>query len=140
MADPHSFDDADNIPEGWALVEKFVVVESAGGEYDDNSFVAGMYYQMFCDHLDRIAGVTEDPVCLATAFPVGIWEQMDLHALSKGWQLGWLDPDFDASWGDLPIAGNEPRPSPVGSGEEWVTVVVSRPEEGVYDLLCEDGA
>lgn len=84
-----------DIPETqWGLVMPFVVVESVGGLYEDNAFVAGVRYGRWAELLKL------QPSEHACYEPKGLVPQLDLLAMHHHYRMivePWED-DPDGNW------------------------------------------
>lgn len=79
---------------GAELVERFVVVASTGGPYDDDSFVAGAYYGLADVFLTMFRGSEAGGFIV----PSALVPQLDLLAMRHGYQCVDLTTEATEGW------------------------------------------
>lgn len=99
--------------EGLELVVPFTVCQSAGGPYDDTSFVAGFQAGTIDQALKTGAATSAESVKFPMVY-VDLLKQLDLIGMNRGYPLmrftstdeypDWAEVTFYASANDLPEA------------------------------------
>lgn len=94
--------------EGLELVVPFVICQSAGGEFDDDAFVAGFQ----CGDIDRALAVAAAACAETVRFPMvrtALLKQLDLIAMNRGFPvMRFESTDEYPDWADVRFYASAP--------------------------------